>query len=43
MSLFCVALAEGFEEYYASRDGDVERFDGASGGQRDDEVAAFSR
>ena len=38
-----MALAQGFEEDDAGSDGDVERFDGAGGGQRDDEVAAFAR
>lgn len=41
-ALFGMALAEGFEEDNTGGDGDVERFYGAGGGQRDDEIAAFA-
>jgi hypothetical protein len=41
--LFCVALAEDFEEDDASGDGDVERFYRTGSGQRNDKVAAFAR
>ena len=37
-----VALPEGFEENDAGGDGDVEGFDRAGGGQRDDEIAALA-
>src|SRR5260370_660076 len=41
--LFWMEWAEGFEKAHTCRDGDVERFHGTGGGQRDDKVAAFAR
>jgi hypothetical protein len=38
-----VALAEGFEEDDSGGYGNVEGFDGAGGGQRNDEVTMFAR
>jgi hypothetical protein len=40
--LLVVALAKGFEEDYAGGDGNVQGFDGAGGGQGDDEIAALA-
>jgi hypothetical protein len=42
LSTLAVALAEGFEEDYASGYAYVEGFYGAGGGERHEEVAAFA-